>query len=412
MQKPHFSSTPELDHAEVIDFADERRERALRNVLDRTGLRPDDVIVCIDEDEPVVDLAARPASQVEVIEQDNSIAEQGFCKKAPLFSEQIQDATRKMSFSYRKHDGTYATMTERDGLVNLWDSLNDFLDLTDPPKQMGNFTLQVVENLRLEARSILDSLTFIGHSEYEEATRGIGEYWRAFLDEDPSNQLCIVAGATDHVRQEYGEHERKSDDWLREDILLGFTDEELAHYSGRIHGKPQDITADPAHTKIVLLDDWCISGDTLRKVYARLANEDSAHEFIQADCVEANLIVVSNERLENGLRTQGGPLQKNTIPVIGFYKSHEASCPEAQENHAHVSGLHSHVNYGFRDSIRPMLKLKDMITNTGKQHKKSIAPLMHIESTYDDKRIQPVISITDKVERIGYADATQRSMHE
>lgn len=324
---------------------------------------------------------------------------QSFAKDAPSLSSQLQDPYRQMPFRYLSRDKkSYSLMRESEGLAQLDSFLDDFIvAASSRHKGIGSFTPQAVTSLRDQALEMRDRLTFIGHQEYHRATEGIGEYWKDFLDQHPDGQICVISGVTKLSRYDKikgRKPDRKSDDWLREDILLTYDECELEAYGERIVVDPEKLEADPEKTKIVLLDDWSISGKQMRDVYKQLESSGVKPSYIDVNRVEINLVVASPQRIKNGLVVPGDKKRGDTIvPVKGYFRSR--SCTNApEENQGYVTGLHSSVNYGFRDELLKMCKVYDMLKKNGKA--KTQLALLYVDPWYKDYSIEPVFSFSGR----------------
>lgn len=286
------------------------------------------------------------------------LAERHYVKEAPRLSDIVDDESRVMPFRYFVNYGNYANMTEHDGLKQLDYFLDEFIDvtLTANPDPRMPLKAQNIQDLRAQALSIRENLTFIGWPEYHEATKGIGARWKEFLDSDPDTQLCIIAEVGGFERYKIFD-DRKSDDVVREDVLLTFSDAELEHYGDRIVGSLDDISHPSDKTRIVMVDDWTISGRQMRELHKKvIMAHPVGREVASRGGVEINLITASDERIRQGLQLNPHKPKRGALPIYAYYKSHEA--PAARyEGGSHVTGQHSAVNYDFYDTLVEMFKL-------------------------------------------------------
>ena len=279
---------------------------------------------------------------VELLETQNFVAE------APKFADQLTDESRTNKFTYVKTGiakwnedpkkfEQQVTLTEHEGLVQL----AEFLDTA--AAELPDTAERLIE----QAKGIRENLTFIGSKEYQEAAAGLAKLWKAHLDSDPALQLCIPAKISERGGK------RKSDVHLFENILSTFSDEELKQYSGRILTNIKDITEAPDHTKIILLDDWSISGSQAREAYSDMSADPKFSEYRKS--LEVNLLVSSQDRLENGLRTQIWDSNSFAVPVKAYFKAHDAASTSTREHKAHVTGIHSSVDFDFEQMIGDMV---------------------------------------------------------
>jgi hypothetical protein len=323
----------------------------------------------------VVDGANRRSSTEAV----DSFNEKGFVRQAPSFRDQVVDNSRQMPFRYFVSKGVFRNMTEHDGLVQLDTFLSTFIrDVGAQPSNAGNGVFQRKAQLLVgQAKSMREGLTFIGWGEYQQAVKGIGARWKACLDENPGKQLCTIAEVSSFKRYEkFGN--RKSDDFVREDVLLTFSDEEMELYGDRIVGSLDEITNEPEDVKIVLLDDWTISGRQMSELYKMVQGHQKGAAVARAGNVEINLVAASASRIKNGLLINPKKKQKGTIPVYSYFRANEAKAAQFKRNAPHITGQHSAVNYDFSDTLIEMFKLHERVGGP----KRQILGLARVEPWY------------------------------
>ncbi|MDB5175812.1 MAG: hypothetical protein JWM81_670 [Candidatus Saccharibacteria bacterium] len=297
------------------------------------------------------------STQVDGVEVVRRLKAHGVVKIAPTLKEQVKDPTRLATFAYQRkcrpgEAPVLEHMTEAEGLKELHGFLQAAIEkgITTPPS-----AVRELERVR-QARGMLEGLTFIGSPEFQEAAAGLAAYWKGYLGSDPRNVLCLTAdiGKLDRYAK-LGI--RKSDDKLRDFILSSFSDEELQRYSGRIVASPDDVSVEPQFAKVVILDDWSMSGRALRDTYKRLRHTTSLQEFVDARKVEINFLVASRERIRKGMvvRSARSGEPETRLPVRAYYRSHKVyTASEAQEGH--VTGRHSVVNIDFQDPVELMAR--------------------------------------------------------
>lgn len=327
-------------------------------------------------------------------------------KYLPRLREQIEDKSRTALFAYEVRDKRNrvkrkGTMTEHEGLSELGDFLTQVDGLSSVPeaefdgrypdirkevtrrekkrliRRLGtrkdlkdsnlddlevntteaDIRRKIIEEAREKfdsAKGILENLSYIGDKEFREAVHGLGIMWKAYLDEDSSRKLCLLTGVGELERYQ---GTRKSDDYLREKILESFSDEELAKYSGRIVANVKDLDqAQPENVRVVMLDDWTVSGNQMRDTYSKYMENPVFRKYAQAGSVEINLLVASQDRFENGLRIDSADDLAGSIPVRAYYLSHDAHGTAISEHESHVSGIYSSVNYDFRNECYQMAR--------------------------------------------------------
>lgn len=324
----------------------------------------------------------------EDLEDQRMLAEtiemQHYVKDAPVFIEQAGDITRTNTLQYWDQDDEAVTITEHEGL-----------------EQLHDYLVGAIEEVRHEPTakeraseeffgSLLDTLTFIGEKEYTEGARGIAAMWKQYLNENVRNTLCIPS----NISASHGF--RKSDVYLLERILDSFTDEELEHYKGRIVTKLEKLSSKPEHTRVVLLDDWTISGSQMMDAYRHIEGVPELRQYVP--CIEMNLLTATRKRIEEGFEVTNWNGISNTIPVKTYYRAHTAS----YANHgAHITGSHSSVDYDFQN---PLVSQWGGLTRARKEAGNPVhipqPPLTAIIRTY--RSGEPLITIT--------ADGTLRRM--
>jgi hypothetical protein len=143
-----------------------------------------------------------------------------FVKVAPRLEEQVADVSRTNTFEHsgRGHLGIPGgTMTEYDGLVNLSQAIDEAI-------QEAAWSDSLHSHIVDELADIGSNLTFIGEKEYREGARGLAGLWKQYLNENSKNTICVPLALSKP------KDTRKSDDYLLEQILATFTDEEIEHY--------------------------------------------------------------------------------------------------------------------------------------------------------------------------------------
>ncbi len=302
--------------------------------------------IAIEPLEPEAELT--PDELIERMEVDHAV------KVPPRFKDQVKDKSRKNRISYKRPvrdrygrilREERVSMTEHQMLVGL----NKFLDTAI---EYGKL-LSADYNTSKKAQRIQENLTFIGRKEYKEAIGGIATYWRALLDHNPDQQILVLAGEI-AKRYESGGGRVKSDEYLLDNILAQFSDEDAEKYSGRLITDISDITVtDAKDLKIVLLDDWTISGSQLSIVAESLM--DQFPKFKKS--IEVQLVTANRDRVTRGLEVRDPEVyfdeySKIKIPVRTYYQAHES--PKSTHG-AHISGFHSSVDYDFENSINSII---------------------------------------------------------
>ena len=291
------------------------------------------------------------------------LRDQGFVKDADHIRDQITEE-RDNTIQYvpikdalwgsdPSEDAPIEELTERESIEGLVGFLEEFIQAAEAAGESGGDVIK--------AKDMLENITYVGEKEYAEAVQVFAEYWKSYLDEDPKRQLCVL---TDIDR--FSNSSRvKSDKYFFNRILEQFTDDELDMYGDRIVTEPGDITAELEDLKIVLLDDWTISGSQLRNVYRAISGSSKYSRYVKQ--LEVNLIAASPDRVENGLevfelwRDEDESTSPDNIPVKAYIKAHKAKT--AKRSDSIITGSHSSVDFDFEGTIEPMIR--EHIFNTG-----------------------------------------------
>lgn len=296
-------------------------------------------------------------------EAAEKLRDQGFARNSDRISDQITDdrdntiqyapSQRALWGSDPTDDEPVEELTERESIEGLVGFLEEFIQVAEAAGESGGDVVR--------ARDMLENITYIGEKEYAEAVQVFAEYWKSYLDEDPKRQLCVL---TD-IGRFSNSSKVKSDKYFFNRILEQFSDEELDTYGDRIVTELGDVTADLEDLKIVLLDDWTISGSQLRNVYRAISGSSKYSKYIQQ--LEINLIAASPDRVENGLEVfelwteEDGP-EPDNIPVKAYIKAHKAKT--SRRSDSIITGSHSSVDFDFESTLETMIKEHTFNTET------------------------------------------------
>ena len=229
-------------------------------------------------------------------------------------------------------------------------------DLTESEvlRQLDTFLAGIIDlgdldvSLAADAWYMRENLTFIGEKEYKEAAAGIAASWMASLEADDDLQIYAVAGEIAKLKKATYKNQIKSDEYLLDNILANFTEEDWEKYGDRIIVDRDDIAKMPKENlRVVLLDDWTISGLQICRVYNSLSGQYPELK----DSIEVQLIVTSEERIKHGLAASW-LRNSESIPVKAYFLAHDSI--EA-EHGAHITGYHSAVDFDFEVTIKNMV---------------------------------------------------------
>ncbi len=269
---------------------------------------------------------------------------------APTLDEQCLDVDRTTSFDYMiETQDSSALSRKRTELFGLRE-LRYFLEVgafnlskRDPSK--SHDTQQLLDTVT----SIRDRLTFIGDPEFQKATMVLGAYWKKYLSQDPLNQIFVVTGISNSDKYP---NQIKSDKYLFDaiDRQYEFTTHGSPYEDRLSNGVDKLETADPKHTKIILLDDWALSGGQISREYFSITDNPKARRF--SDSVEANFIAASDRRISLGIDvSRPGKYKAGNetarLPVRSVFQAHQALVDTPESSGTHITGLHSSANFGF-----------------------------------------------------------------
>ena len=307
-----------------------------------------------------------PASNEVNIDAESTVARletDHVVKQTPKFTEQMQQADRDNRLTYLsgeyKSYGSAASEEEyqfRRQEITEADALRELHGFLSNVSQDENLS----QRRRDMAAAMIENLAFIGKKEYLEATQGIATYWKELLDTNPDLQIYAVAG---EIAKSYdlnaikGSKEEtfvtKSDEYILDNILKQFSDEELQKYAGRLVLSEQDVNVEkPEDLRVVLLDDWTISGEQLREARERFLKRYPDFE----KSIEVQLIVASEKRIKDGLSLSSvGKSGKTSVPIRSYYL---APSDKFSEFGARITGFHSSVDFDFEDVLEFMVEDK------------------------------------------------------
>ena len=216
--------------------------------------------------------------------------------------------------------------------------------------------------------------SFLGSTEFDKATAGIAEYWKAFLQEDTNSQICVVTGDS-----------HKSDAFVLEEVLSHFSDEEIEKYRKQFVRNMYDMTADPQHAKIVMLDDWMMSGD---QMHIRGNTPGLNYSFAKggdppvAQTLEINLLIADERRLVSGSTYNHLNVP---IPVKAYYKAPDAKDADDENPNfryfSRISGTHSTADIAFAITVNNILAIMKASVVEGVPN---MPPLTNIVRQYRD----------------------------
>lgn len=373
------------------DLAEDVRNYAKTKTLDENGLLPSQTERISEVHDRSGQWEKHASGLFVPASSEEATATSQTARMTPSFEEQVLDDSRTNTFKYSRTGGDTRmseegseSMTEQEGLIELFEMLNDYVDshlaAADP-------------TLRSRVQSLLTSLNFIGEHEYSNGVKEIGEKWKGFLDEDENRQICVPTLISHSQKYK----DTKSDEYFKDRILGTFSDEELDKYSGRIVADIADLSAKPEDILFIMADDWSISGKQMERAFAELRTMRFFNKLLAAGSVAVHNLIASSERLEDGLCVSSMLRRKIKLPVYSPFVSRKSPGAETEVG-GHIAGTHSVVNYDYADIIR-----NGPVRLLSKKGRSVILPaLVAVVSPYRYTSYEPTVSVEPhKLERRG-----------
>lgn len=280
----------------------------------------------------------------------------------PTLREQANDPTLPGTFTYTpqaeanlgynpRPDAEQVPMSEAKGVPALKSFLETFIetarDSSDPADQ----------ELVAHASGLLESLTYIGERELQQASAGIAAQWKQRLDADPT-KIIYLFGAP-----------YRSGTYILDRILEHFSEADLQKYQGRLHlvsdaiaRKPRPNAAGvtewrrdplPKNHEIFMVDDWVGTVRQMSAAYQQELAHDDDWEHLN---IRIQLITATADALQHGLILNDGMTREGVrVPVDAFYTSR--SMPDGKPCD---TGIHSSTDDRFEIPIQKMVqRLRD-----------------------------------------------------
>lgn len=263
---------------------------------------------------------------------------------------------------------------DREKLANLIDAKGDDkkmwgygLDMPSPAEDIKSWFHRKVEALK--------HTSFIGTKEFEEATAGLAQYWKAYLLADKDRQICIPDSGSG-----------KSQSFVLERILSNFSEAELQSLGNRFIKDVSEFTASPDKVKIILVDDWMMSGD---QMYERrwdglrsipFGDTETADRYRER--IEINLLIADEKRLNEGSTYTS---YDKALPVKAYFKAPtamdaaDAIEPEKERYLSRISGVYSSADSHFSLTVSNLLTI---LREFGGTNIPPMPPLTNIVRSY------------------------------
>lgn len=318
--------------------------------------------------------AARLASERSAFpmsDESHAFWERQRAAEAPSFSDQLKEVlidpeartniiqSSAQSILDERTMRSRLTFTEREGLQDLDTFLHTALEV-------GRESAD--EKLSAMAQQFKDRVRFLGHKEFETACDGIAKAWLEYVAQSPR-----------HVINLYSEpDERKSHSAVYARIVERFKElSEGSRLTERLR-EDSDTWQEGDYSKLIVVDDWLISGITMNNQIAKaaaVAKHAGKEGLVQQ--LEAQVLLMGHGQAEakHVIGWAGG---KMPYVLRGYF---ETTDPILQYE-VSVSGAHSSVDYGFETVLATMR------SKMNKHGRKVPLPLLtHVGRAYRDQDV-------------------------
>jgi hypothetical protein len=385
-------------------------------------------------------LGISPMSEQQLHQTINPFESDNFALLAPTLNElSEQAATRTSLFTYLEQNnhissdsfgmeeasqGSEVTLSEGEGIAGFLDFLDELygdLDSIDFPQEGVKALVTATgkekviwgedvmdkpkpeEDVKTWIRKRIDALratSFLGSAEFTEATSGIANYWRSYLEGDPNTQIYLpeIQGG-------------KSSSFVIENILSNFTDVELEALRGRIVGSIETVTSSPDNLKVILVDDSMMSGDQMRERIKRVwrpqvrmsfeeeINLEKEYREKYADCLEIDLLMGDEQRIDEG--SQDANIEDaGTIPVKAYFKAPvalDAKDKNQRDDYIYpsrITGIYSSVDVHFSLTVSNVISIMNRFRSEDMDAPNyKMPPLTNIVRTYRNVRHERTIDL-------------------
>jgi hypothetical protein len=150
----------------------------------------------------------------------------------------------------------------------------------------------------------------------DEATAGIAEYLKRYLDENLNGKVLMQI-IESQARASGNGYSEKSAGFVLNKVLSHFTDKDMKLYSHRIAFDSNDINPDD-DVKTVLLDDWSISGTQMRQLYNNLSSFGKGDSSNITKDAEILCVVATDSQIADGLYMGGGSQEYSNKGVLSY----------------------------------------------------------------------------------------------
>ena len=286
-------------------------------------------------------------------------------KNAPHLVNQVVETDRKNIVEFvggvKKGLGTKANeyvhdnerslvrMSEADALKQLW----EFLTVAVHDTEVSTILRQRLENIR-------ELVTFVGEKELNEAAEGLAIYWKNRMDKNPRKPLVILP--IDQAISPEGFNGdgamTKSSTYLLDKILSYFSETDIQKYRKQLRfGFDGMGRWAMNNSRVIILDDWSLSGKQLKGARNRLVEQYSQ---VGLGGIEINLVAASQELIHTGLDGDGNGSTTTwpggtRTPVRAYFMTKSPAKFMQNNRGGFVTGVHSSADYAFEDAIQAIV---------------------------------------------------------
>lgn len=237
----------------------------------------------------------------------------------------------------------------------------DLLVFCDRVKQLPVDRMEDAERALVgDVDKFVDSLYLLTHEAYEEAVEGLARRQMEWLAENNTRRIRFLVhrnkteSSQGKVAHDIAKAIAVHDEMLSDRIDVRLT-EELA----------DGLTSD---TKLVLADDWAVSGN--------LISNDIANVYKTFDAkgvgapLEVNFLLAREDQVTDGLRAVQrleDSFPNHTVPPILAYYTTPSIEGIYKHDKATPTGSHSSVDYGFSQTLERMYVLLDRYEQGGEE---------------------------------------------
>ena len=228
------------------------------------------------------------------------------------------------------------------------DAVHDYYDFLSQAHEIAaTDTTPEGEEVRRLAQSYAEDLRFLSTKDFESACTGLARSQAEFLQENPQRSVLFFVHPN-NLEKSQGfvagriQQEMDKDFAGRSEVV---SPRDFGGLARILEGK------DPADVKLVLADDWTVSGNHLRndtaRLVQRLRHEGLSEEWVKR--IEINLLVARKDQIDDGFKqvseTEETLEMEEPIPVKAYFET--PSINGVFSDDPVPTGSHSSVDYGF-----------------------------------------------------------------